>query len=59
MFVAFINSVKEDLIPWPTIYGGVTLQEIILAVLSTIIQACVHGYVHVYSVLVDVLYILA
>lgn len=38
VFVAFINSFGKEAIPWPKIYGGVTLQELILFILATIIQ---------------------
>ena len=38
IFVAFINVFSYEVISWPTVYGALTLQEIILFVLATIIQ---------------------
>ncbi|XP_019862991.1 PREDICTED: copper-transporting ATPase 1-like [Amphimedon queenslandica] len=38
VIVAFANVFDKDLVNWPKIYGGVTLQEVILFTLATIIQ---------------------
>ena len=38
IFVAFINSFHYEVIHWPVVYGGVTVEEVILFILATIIQ---------------------